>query len=82
MTRFLIATALVAASAFGATAQTAPVALTAATEAEVLRLVPDADLSNITNAQYARIVSLFSSSENLRAGNDPKGALKVILNAQ
>jgi hypothetical protein len=82
MKRFLLASALIAAAATGAVAQTSPVALSSAIQAQIQQWVPGADLSNLTTAQYAQIVSLFSSSENLRAGNDPQGALKVILNAQ
>jgi hypothetical protein len=82
MKYLVLASAVVAASAFSALAQTAPVALSSAIEAQVLALVPDADLTNLTNAQYAQLVSLFGNSENLRAGADPEGAVKAILGAQ
>lgn len=82
MKRIVLATALVAASGFGAFAQTAPVALSSAIEFQVQQLVPGADLSNLTNSQYARLVSLFSKSENLRAGEDPANQIKIILGAQ
>jgi hypothetical protein len=82
MKRFLLASALIAAAATGAVAQTTSVALSSAVESQILTWVPGADLSNLTTSQYARIVSLFSSSENLRTGNDPVGQIKVILNAQ
>jgi hypothetical protein len=82
MQRFILASALVAASALGAVAQEAPVALSAAITSQILSMVPDADLSNLTNAQYAQIVSLFSNSENLSSGANPAGAVKAILGAQ
>lgn len=82
MKRIALVTALVAATATGAFAQQSPVQLSSAIQSQILNWVPDADLSNLTNAQYARIVTLFSSSDNLRAGNDPAGQVKVILNAQ
>ncbi|MDP3197012.1 hypothetical protein [Tabrizicola sp.] len=83
MKSFALATALVVASAFTASAQeAAPVALSSAIQSQILNWVPDADLSNLTNSQYARIVTLFSKSENLRAGEDPVNQVKVILNAQ
>ncbi|MES2542790.1 MAG: hypothetical protein V4720_03765 [Pseudomonadota bacterium] len=83
MKSFVLATALVAVSAFSAMAQqSAPVALSSSIQSQILNWVPDADLSNLTNSQYARIVTLFSKSENLRAGEDPAGQVKVILNAQ
>ena len=82
MKHFILASALIAAAATGAVAQTAPVALSSAIESQIMTMVPGADLSNLTNSQYARLVTLFSSSDNLRTGNDPVGAVKVILNAQ
>lgn len=82
MKRIALVTALVAATATGAFAQQAPVALPSAIQSQILAWVPDADLSNLTNVQYAQLVSLFASSDNLRSGNDPAGQIKVILNAQ
>lgn len=82
MKSFVLASALVAASAFGAFAQEAPVPLSSAITSQILTLVPDADLSSLTNAQYAQLVSLFSSSENLSAGANPTGAIKAIIGAQ
>ena len=82
MKRILLATAIVATTAAGAFAQSTPVMLTSAIEAQVMTYVPGADLSNLTTSQYARLVSLFASSDNLRAGENPTGAVKVILNAQ
>jgi DNA-binding transcriptional regulator YbjK len=82
MSRFLIAAALVAASTFGAVAQTAPVPLSSATQSEILNLLPEVDLGSITNAQYAQIVTLFSSSEDRNSDVDTKAALEVILDAQ
>ncbi len=83
MKSVILATALVAVSAFSVSAQeAAPVALSSAIQSQILAWVPDADLSNLTTSQYARLVSLFSNSDNLNAGEDPVGQVKVILNAQ
>jgi hypothetical protein len=82
MKSIILASVLVAASAFGSIAQEAPVALSSAITAQIIQLVPDADLSNLTNAQYAQLVSLFANSDNLSAGSDPAGAVKAIINAQ
>ena len=82
MKRIVLATALVAASAFGAFAQTAPTMLSSATMSQIMTLVPGADLSSLTTAQYAQLVSLFANSSNLSAGANPTGAVKAILNAQ
>ena len=82
MKHFILASALIAAAATGAVAQTAPVALSSAIESQILTMVPGADLSNLTNAQYAQLVSLFSNSDDLSAGSNPTGAVKAILNAQ
>jgi hypothetical protein len=82
MKNVVLSIALVAASSIGAFAQEAPVALSSAITSQILTMVPDADLSNLTNAQYAQFVSLFSNEENLSAGSDPQGAVKAILRAQ
>lgn len=82
MKSLVLASALVAASAFGAIAQEAPVALSAAITSQIMTLVPDADLSSLTNAQYAQLVTLFSNSDNLSAGANPAGAIKAIIGAQ
>lgn len=82
MKHLVLASALVAASAFGAIAQEAPVALSSAITSQIMSLVPDADLSNLTNAQYAQLVTLFSNSENLSAGANPAGAIRAIIGAQ
>jgi hypothetical protein len=82
MKSFILASALIAAAATGAVAQTAPVALSSAIVSQIQTMVPGADLSNLSNAQYAQFVSLFSNSEDLSAGNNPVGAVKAILNAQ
>lgn len=82
MKRIVLATALVAASAVGAFAQSSSVMLSSAIESQIMTMVPGADLTNLTTSQYARLVTLFSTSENLRNGNDPVGQVKVILNAQ
>jgi hypothetical protein len=82
MKSIVLASALVAASAFGALAQTASVPLSSAVQSQILAWIPGADLSSLTTAQHAQILSLFSTSENLRAGENPAGQVKAILNAQ
>jgi hypothetical protein len=82
MQRIALVTALVAATATGAFAQQAPVQLSSAIESQILAWIPNADLSGLTSSQYAQIVSLFATSENLRSGNNPVGQVKVILGAQ
>ena len=82
MKRIVLATALVAASAVGAFAQSAPVALSSSIQSQIQTLVPGADLSNLTNVQYAQLVSLFVNSDNLSSGSNPAGAVKAILGAQ
>lgn len=57
MKHLLFASALVAVTGFAAAAGEAPVPLSAAIMSQSLRPVPDADLSNLTNAQYAQLVS-------------------------
>lgn len=82
MKKFILVSALIAATATGAVAQTAAVALSSAIQAQILAWVPEADLGSLTTMQYAQIVSLFATSDNLRAGNDPSGQVKVILGVQ
>lgn len=82
MKRIVLATALVAVSALGAMAQEAPMALSSVIQSQVMIRVPGADLSNLTSAQYARLVTLFSNPDDLRPGNDLTGSVKAILNAQ
>ena len=82
MKRIVLATALIAMSAVGVSAQTSTVQISSAIAAKVSALVPGADVSNLTVSQYARLVGLFAENDNLRAGNNPAGAVKVILSAQ
>jgi hypothetical protein len=82
MKRIVLASALVAISALGATAQEAPVALSSAISSQILTLVPNADLSSLTNAQYAQLVSFFADSENLRTRAGAAQGIAVILGAQ
>lgn len=46
---------------------------------DIVHMVPNADLDNLTTRQVAAIYGLFANSDNLRSGNDPAGQLKVIL---
>ncbi|NHB76718.1 hypothetical protein [Rhodobacter calidifons] len=82
MKSFALVTAMVAATATGAFAQQAPVQLSSAIQSQILAWLPGTDLSDLTNSQYAQIVSLFANSDNLGAGEDPAGAVKAILTAQ
>ena len=82
MKRIILASAIVAASAFGAVAQEAPVALSSAITSEIVSLVPGADLSNLTNSQYAQLVSCFNDSENLRTRSSATQGIEAILGAQ
>lgn len=83
MKSFALATALVAASAVGAFAQQAPVALPSSITAEILTVLPGADLSSLTNSQYAQIVSFFADSENTRtASGTAQGVQAILSNAQ
>jgi hypothetical protein len=49
---------------------------------EVNRLVPGADLTNLTASQVGRLNALFANSANLRSGENPAGQIQVILGAQ
>jgi hypothetical protein len=83
MKSLVLAAAMTLAVASGTLAQTSSVQLSSAIESQILQWIPDADLSSLTTMQYAQIVSLFASSDNLRTGNDPAGQVKIILsNAQ
>lgn len=79
MKRFIIAATLAALAAGSASAMTTQDQLLGTNRAEIMRLVPNADLSNLSGIQLAAITRLFSSSENLRSGNNPAGQLQVIL---
>lgn len=83
MKRIALVTALVAAAASGAYAQQAPVQLSSAIQSEILSVLPTADLSSLTNAQYAQIVGFFSNSENTRTQSDiAQGVGAILSNAQ
>lgn len=82
MKRIVLATALIAASSIGAFAQTAPVELSSSVQSQIMWLVPGAGLSNLTASQYAQIVSLFPTSDNLSLGSNPSRQIKAILGAQ
>ena len=79
MKRIILSAILAATAAGSASAMTTEDQLVGGNRAEIMRLVPGADLSNLSNIQLAAITSLFSNHENLRSGNNPAGALKVIL---
>ena len=82
MKRALLSITLLFATASVVFAQTAPMRLSPTAIAKVKTFVPNADLENLTVVQYAQIVTLLDNSNNLRSGEDPDGAIKVILNAQ
>lgn len=85
MKRFIIATALTLAAASSAMATTygapttgsAPISSSMAFD--IRSYVPNADLSNLTVSQVGQFYALFSKSENLRSGENPAGAIQVIL---
>ena len=79
MKRFILASALVAASAFGAAAQDVSVALSSTVQAKVLELAPGVDLANLTASQYARLTELVMNADNLKPGNYPKNQIDVII---
>ena len=78
--KHIILASLIALSA--GTAAFATGSVSSAIAVEVDRLVPGADLSNLTASQIGRLHDLFSKSENLRSGENPAGQIRVILNAQ
>lgn len=82
MKRIVLAAALVAVSAAGAFAQTSSFALSSAVQSQIQTLVPGADLANLSTSQYARFVTFFSDSSNLRTRADVVNEIKTILNAQ
>jgi hypothetical protein len=83
MKSFALATALVALSAVGSFAQQAPVALPSSITSEILTVLPGADLSSLSNSQYAQIVSFFADTENTRTSFGTAQGVKAILsNAQ
>lgn len=83
MKRIVLATALVAATAAGAFAQQAPVMLSSAIQSEILSVLPNADLSNLTNSQYAQLVSFFADTENTNtASGTAQGVQAILSNAQ
>jgi hypothetical protein len=83
MKRIALVTALVAATAGGAFAQQSPLALSSAIQSEILAVLPGADLSGLTTAQYVQLNLFFSNSENTRTASDVAQGVKVILsNAQ
>ena len=80
MKSFALATALVALSAVGSFAQQAPVALPSSIASEILTVLPGADLSSLTNSQYAQIVTFFADSENTNTASGTAQGVKAILN--
>jgi hypothetical protein len=83
MKRFALVSALVVASVSGAFAQQSPVALSSAIQSEILAVLPNADLSSLTNVQYAELTTFFLNSENTRTASDVSQGVKAILsNAQ
>jgi hypothetical protein len=83
MKSFALATALVAVSAIGAFAQQAPVALPSSITSQIMTVLPGADLSSLTNSQYAQLVTFFADSENTRTASGTAQGVKAILsNAQ
>ena len=83
MKRIALLSALVAVTAGAAFAQQSPVALSSAIQSEILTVLPNADLSSLSNAQYAELTTFFLNSENTRTASDLSQGVKAILsNAQ
>ncbi|MDZ4086829.1 MAG: hypothetical protein U1E69_08500 [Tabrizicola sp.] len=80
MKSFALASALVALTAVGSFAQQAPVALPSSISSQIMTVLPGADLSNLTNSQYAQIVGFFADSENTRTASGTAQGVKAILN--
>lgn len=80
MKRIALITALVAATASGAFAQQAPVQLSSAIQSEILSVLPTADLSALSNSQYAQLVTFFADTENTRTAAGTAQGVKAILN--
>jgi hypothetical protein len=79
MKRLLASVAVVLVSTAASFADTGYNQVSSNIASQVQTLVPGADLSNLTTAQYAQLVSLFSNSDNYGAGEDPAGQIKAIL---
>jgi hypothetical protein len=79
MKRILLLTVLVLAAGTAAYADSRSGSLDAGVALEVSRLMPGADLSNLTPQQVTALENLFADSENLSSGSNPKGAVGVIL---
>jgi hypothetical protein len=79
MKRLLASVAVVLVSTAASFADTGYNQVTSNIASQVQALVPGADLSNLSTAQYAQLVSLFSNSDNYGAGEDPAGQIKAIL---
>lgn len=80
--RIILASALVAASAFGAVAQDASVALSSTVQSKILQLVPGADLTNLTASQASRLTELVQNGDNLKPSNSPAAQVRVIIGPQ
>jgi uncharacterized secreted protein with C-terminal beta-propeller domain len=79
MKRLIATAAILATLGTSAFAMVSKDQLPAHVRHQIVQMVPNADLDNLTTSQVAAIYGLFANSENLRVGNDPAGQLKVIL---
>jgi len=79
MKRILLATVLALSTGTAVYADSMSGTLNSGVALEVSRLVPGADLNNLSRDQVVAIENIFVNSENLRSGNDPAGAIRVIL---
>jgi hypothetical protein len=79
MKRILLATALILSAGTAVYADSMSGSLSADVALQVSRLMPNADLSNLTSQQVSALENLFSDSENLKSGSNPVGAVGVIL---
>lgn len=79
MKRLIATAAILATLGTSAFAMVSNYQLSAGVRYQIATMVPNADLEGLTTRQVAAINGLFSNGDNLRAGNDPAGQLKVIL---
>lgn len=79
MKRILLASVLALSAGTAVYADSMSGTLNSGVALEVSRMVPNADVSNLSRDQIVALENLFSNSENLRSGNDPAGEVRRIL---
>ncbi len=79
MKRIVLATLIAAATTSSAFAMTTAGELSTVKRIEVQRLVPGADLTNLSAQQVTAIELFFLNSDNLQSGENPSGKLQKLL---